>query len=153
MSKISRVIFAGNLLKEEAETKDEMHGAFKAEEMYTKIFQNMQSSMTLLDSFFFDLSQSINIDVMPGQNDPSDDTLPQQPLNRAYFSKSYPRANFSAATNPHAFKVGETQFLGTSGQNIQDLYHYTDFSDNNIDLMEASFYWRNIAPSAPDTLK
>ncbi len=130
-----------------------MHGAFKAEEMYTKIFQNMENSMALLDNFFLELSKSINIDLMPGKNDPSDDTLPQQPLNRAYFPNSYPCANFSAVTNPHAFQIGETHFLGTSGQNIQDLYHYTDFSDNNIDLMEAFLYWRNIAPSAPDTLK
>ena len=114
------MIFAGNLLKEETETNGEIHGAFKAEELHAKVFQNMQSSMALLDEFFFELSQSINVDLMPGENDPSDDTLPQQPINRTYFPKSYRCANFSAVTNPHAFQIGETHFLGTAGKLKRD---------------------------------
>jgi len=33
------------------------------------------------------------------------------------------------------------------------MYHYTDMSENMLDFMEAALYWRNIAPTAPDTLK
>jgi len=30
---------------------------------------------------------------------------------------------------------------------------YSNFSDNEIDILEAMLYWRNIAPTAPDTLR
>lgn len=41
--------------------------------------------------------------------------------------------------------------LGTSGQNVEDLYRYTDVESRG-DIMEATLRWGHIAPSAPDTL-
>jgi len=59
---------------------------------------------------------------MPGENDPSDDVLPQQPLNRAYFPKGYGCGYLNAVTNPYLFSLDNTHILGTSGNLI----------DNNI---------------------
>ena len=42
-------------------------------------------------------------------------------------------------------------FLGTSGQNVDDILKYTDF-DDPIVMAERCLFWRHIAPSAPDTL-
>lgn len=41
--------------------------------------------------------------------------------------------------------------LGTSGQNVEDLYRYTD-TEARTEIMEATLRWGHIAPSAPDTL-
>lgn len=41
--------------------------------------------------------------------------------------------------------------MGTSGQNIDDIYRYTD-NEDRLKLAESCIYWRHMAPSAPDTL-
>lgn len=41
--------------------------------------------------------------------------------------------------------------MGTSGQNIDDLYRYVNSTDR-IKLSEMCMFWRHMAPSAPDTL-
>lgn len=45
----------------------------------------------------------------------------------------------------------ETRFLGTSGQNIDDLDKYSEAEDR-LDFMERTLMWRHLAPTAPDTL-
>lgn len=44
-----------------------------------------------------------------------------------------------------------TRFLGTSGQNIDDLDKYSEAEDR-LDFMERTLIWRHLAPTAPDTL-
>jgi DNA polymerase II small subunit/DNA polymerase delta subunit B len=43
------------------------------------------------------------------------------------------------------------EFLGTSGQNVDDLDMYTSIGDR-LDVMETTLRWQHLAPSAPDTL-
>jgi hypothetical protein len=54
-------------------------------------------------------------------------------------------------TNPYDFSLGGTDFLGTSGQTVDDLTLYTSIEDR-LDVMEATLRWQHLAPSAPDTL-
>ena len=41
--------------------------------------------------------------------------------------------------------------LGTSGQNIEDISKYASFG-STLDILEYTLEWRNLAPTAPDTL-
>jgi len=43
------------------------------------------------------------------------------------------------------------RFLGTSGQNIDDLYKYSDAKDK-LEFMERTLRWRHLAPTAPNSL-
>lgn len=43
------------------------------------------------------------------------------------------------------------RFLGTSGQNIDDLENYSE-AENKLELMERTLRWRHLAPTAPNTL-
>jgi hypothetical protein len=45
----------------------------------------------------------------------------------------------------------KTRFLGTSGQNIEDLEKYSE-AEERLDFMERTLVWRHLAPTAPDTL-
>lgn len=126
--------------------------------------------------------QSISIDIMPGANDPSDRTLPQQPLHKALFRENlgqyFDKVNanlLNLVTNPYVFSINGLELLTTAGQNITDICKYvipaksdtesttnvsTDDTDAKcakttehiLDLMECTLKWQNIAPTAPDTL-
>lgn len=43
------------------------------------------------------------------------------------------------------------RFLGTSGQNIDDLKKYSEANDT-LEFMERTLRWRHLAPTAPNTL-
>lgn len=69
-----------------------------------------------------ELCGSVPLDVMPGAGDPSNYSLPQQPLHKCLFPGAAAFPSLQRATNPHAFEVDGVSFLGTSGQNVDDVY-------------------------------
>jgi DNA polymerase delta subunit 2 len=101
---------------------------------------------------------------MPGEGDPTNQALPQQPLHPCLFpeAKRFSPNTFASCTNPHDFTLGGVDFLGTAGQNVSNLAAYTDVTKNGtgsdasaaeaLDLMEATVRWQHVAPTAPDTL-
>lgn len=50
----------------------------------------------------------------------------------------------------HGVRVG-FRFLGTSGQNIDDLEKYSEAKDK-LAFLERTLKWRHLAPTAPNTL-
>lgn len=84
-----------------------------------------------IGTFIGNTLQSMPVDLMPGHNDPSDHSLPQQPLHKALFQstispffKNINNDLFSPVTNPMWFRFNDVELLGTSGQNINDLCKY-----------------------------
>ncbi|KAL3450106.1 DNA polymerase alpha/epsilon subunit B-domain-containing protein [Aspergillus insuetus] len=135
------------------------------------------SPITQLDSFLAELLPSIPITIMPGETDPANFALPQQPIHRAMFprSRAYcappPSGEekaeagwFDSVTNPWEGDVEGWRFWGSSGQNVDDVLRYLNFADEdgNIDtngdaeerlrIMEAMLRWRCGVPTAPDTI-
>ncbi|KAI9289161.1 DNA polymerase alpha/epsilon subunit B-domain-containing protein [Umbelopsis sp. AD052] len=109
------------------------------------------SPVMALDKFLQQLCSSVNVDIMPGKNDPSNAHLPQQPLHHSLFMSSHKLSSLKPVTNPHWCEIDGVSFLGTSGQTIDDLDRYTEGCER-IQLAEFTMSWRHIAPSAPDTL-
>lgn len=104
-----------------------------------------------LDLALTQLAAAVPVDIMPGPNDPANFSLPQQSLHSCLFPGASIYNTFYAATNPHCFELDGVRFLGTSGQNIDDLNKYS-YADDQVDFMERTLKWRHIAPTAPDTL-
>lgn len=78
--------------------------------------KSVKESMQTLDQFLEIFSSSIKIDVLPGENEPNSLFLPQQPLVRYFFEKSYQSQNLQAVTNPYHFECSNLNILGTSGK-------------------------------------
>ncbi|OAD04111.1 hypothetical protein MUCCIDRAFT_155525 [Mucor lusitanicus CBS 277.49] len=145
---ISRVILAGNSVTKATKKADNTKGAKK----YGYDASTFSASpMLQLDEILQDICSSIDVDIMPGPTDPSPLHLPQQPMHTAMFKHAHQLSTFHSVTNPYWCKVDNVTFLGTSGQNIDDIYRYVDTADR-IKLAEICMYWRHMAPSAPDTL-
>jgi DNA polymerase delta subunit 2 len=106
-----------------------------------------------LDNFLSQLLPSLHVTVMPGETDPANVSMPQQPLHPAIFSsaKGYGGSTFDRATNPWAAEIGGVGFLGTSGQTLDDVYKYVEGEDR-LAMAERLLRWRVVAPTAPDTL-
>ena len=68
------------------------------------------------------LAAALPVDVMPGEADPATAALPQQPMHRCLFPAAACYSSFRPATNPHEFALSGVRFLGSSGQNVDDVY-------------------------------
>lgn len=96
--------------------------------------------------------------------------MPQQPLHPCMFPLSSKRSTTHCLTNPYDFQIGDirceetrscfvrrklfrffSRFLGTSGQNIDDIDLQSTF-DDRLDILENCLKWGVIAPTCPDTL-
>ena len=83
-------------------------------------------------------TDKLDVDIMPGEFDPSNLMLPQQPLHHAMFTKTisrYTSKHFHSCTNPYQFKIDQISLLGTSGQFIDDIRRSTNLEDS-IELMK-----------------
>ena len=103
-----------------------------------------------IDAFLSEVSLALPVDLMPGPEDLTNVALPQQPLHRCLFPLAS-SLSLSRVTNPHSFHLGDVNFLGTSGQNVNDLSKYSRHSDR-LSMMELCLNSQHLAPTAPDTL-
>ncbi|XP_042384542.1 DNA polymerase delta small subunit-like isoform X1 [Zingiber officinale] len=104
-----------------------------------------------LDILLNQLVAAMPVDIMPGPNDPANFSLPQQPLNRCLFPGASAYNTFMSCTNPHQFELDDILFLGTSGQNIDDLFKYSE-AKNRLEFLEKTLKWRHLVPTAPNTV-
>ena len=172
---VARVVVAGGALAE-PEDRTAASGGAGQNAGQIQSAANARAQLRGLDVFLTQLAASVPVDVMPGEGDPTNQALPQQPLHPCLFPEAARFAacgSFAAATNPHDFSVGGCDFLGTSGQNIDNMRAYMDVASNmdtdmdtdtevktnlgargaeSLDLMASSLRWQHVAPSAPDTL-
>ncbi|CAJ1067982.1 DNA polymerase delta subunit 2 [Xyrichtys novacula] len=147
-STISRVLLAGNLLSQNTQDKD---ASTKAKYLTKKTQASSVEAMRLLDELLLQLVASVSVDVMPGQYDPTNYTLPQQPLHRCMFPLSSVYPTLHLTSNPHQANIDGVRFLGTSGQNVSDIQRYS-CRDNHLEILEETLRLRHLAPTAPDTL-
>ena len=145
---ISRMIIAGNSLSVETQDK-EQHT--KAKYITKNVSAGSVEAVKLLDQLLVRLVSSIPVDVMPGEFDPANHALPQQPLHPCILplASSYP--TLTTVSNPYQCSIDGVRFLGSSGQTVKDILKYSDFN-SHIDVLEKTLIWCHMAPTAPDTL-
>jgi len=133
VSQIIRVIFAGNLITKYKRTKEEMKNARLYGHFDCKSSTDYQQYLKQLDMLLSTLSSCIPIDIMPGENEPTNLSFPQQPLHSSFFKNTNLSDACQMATNPHYCEIDHLSVLGTSGQNISDILRYTDISEDGND--------------------
>ncbi|BFI30950.1 DNA polymerase delta subunit 2 [Marchantia polymorpha subsp. ruderalis] len=143
-AQVVRTIIAGDSVQLQAQA---LHGQPLSSKDQHKLIEPIKE----LDLVLTQLASAMPVDIMPGSKDPANFSLPQQPLHKCLFPGATAYSTFVSATNPHQFELDGVGFLGTSGQNIEDLDKYS-LADDPVDYMERTLSWRHIAPTAPDTL-
>ncbi|XP_056364460.1 DNA polymerase delta subunit 2 isoform X5 [Oenanthe melanoleuca] len=145
---ITRVILAGNLLSQNTQSRDTIN---KAKYLTKKTQAASVEAVKMLDEILLQLCTSVPVDVMPGEFDPTNYTLPQQPLHRCMLPLASAYATLRLVTNPYQASLDGVRFLGTSGQNISDIFKYSSM-DDYLEILEWTLLAGHISPTAPDTL-
>ncbi|KAK9865862.1 hypothetical protein WJX84_002679 [Apatococcus fuscideae] len=144
-SKVVRLVMAGGL----------MHSTDSLSQATTHVKPRQQAAalapLRETDMCLTELAGAMHIDVMAGAADPTNHSLPQQPLHRCLFpgASSYP--TFHRVTNPHEFTVDGVHMLGTSGQNVDDVAKYST-EDDRLQILDSCLAWAHLVPTGPDTL-
>lgn len=144
-SNVVRVIVAGNSVRTSMEVRPK-----------TILMRQPESTVTLqavkaVDDLVYGWAQSVNVDLMPGEFDPANCMLPQQPMHHLMFPNSAPCGTFKCVTNPYEFYIEDRLILGTSGQNVSNIQKFSHIEDP-LDALRSVAKWSILAPTAPDTL-
>jgi len=148
ISRVDRVIVAGDSLAEETRDNDASVARY--------LTKNKEASsidaVNALDGVLARLADSVQVDLMPGPNDPANQSLPQQPLHKCLFPKTGVYPTFHNVPNPYHCSVdAAVEVVGTSGQNLTDLMSNTDLEDP-VEGLECLLRWGHLVPTSPDTL-
>ena len=149
MSKITRVVIAGNSLSDQTRDRE---AATRAKYLTKKTEAGTKDAVAALDDFLLQLAASVEVDLMPGEFDPSSFALPQQPMHHCMLPRAAPLSTMHCVTNPYDFSVDGVRVLGSSGQLISDVVRFTSGLDDHLDVLEKTFIAGHLAPTAPDTL-
>ncbi|XP_018009664.1 DNA polymerase delta subunit 2-like [Hyalella azteca] len=133
---IVRVVIAGNSIANE-----------KTERQKVDKLALMQD----LDAILYQIASCCPVDIMPGEYDPANHMLPQQPLHRCLFPKAGCQSCLQSVSNPYEFAAGGRVVLCSSGQTINDVRSCSDV-DDPLDILQSLCSWGHWAPTAPDTL-
>lgn len=146
-TQIARVIIAGNSVRTQPERKQPTISLISK----TVVANDTVEATKLLDSFLLQLSQVIDVDVMPGKNDPANHILPQHPMHHCLFPKAALYKSLHNVPNPYECSLDGVRVLGSSGQPVSDVLAFSD-TEEPIDALENCLKWGHMAPTAPDTL-
>jgi len=141
--KITRLVIAGNAMAH-VEPPSQKLGEKQLKSRLTEPLKE-------LEVYLSQLAASVPLDIMPGTQDPANLSLPQQPLHPCMCGDAGKLDTLHRVYNPHNFTVDGVEFLGTSGQNIDDMYRFSSEEDR-LRLLELSLTWGHMVPTAPDTL-
>jgi DNA polymerase delta subunit 2 len=144
-SHIVRVVFAGGILKGTSKLSQPTSYASVREQ--ATALEPMHDA----DALLYELCEHVDLDIMPGVADPTNYSLPQQPFHRCLLPQTTSLSSLTRCTNPHSFEMDNVQFLGTSGQNVDDVSRYSTF-ESTTEILQEMLAWRHIIPTAPDSL-
>lgn len=147
VSKIAHLIVAGN------STKTTMEKGQSTISMTTRAIEHLDTvqAVKLLDALLLELAQVVQVDVMPGEHDPSNHILPQKPMHHCMFPNSMAYKSLNQVSNPYECQLSGVRILGNSGQPVRDVLRFCDL-ENPIDALESCLRWGHMAPTAPDTM-
>lgn len=152
-----RVVILGNSLNDVMEKKKENEsgsgsgsGSGAETGTGTETESDVDKNINDMDLFIASLGSAVHVDLMPGDKDPSDINLPQQPLPNVFFKKARNFNSFQCVTNPYIFSVDNVNICCMSGEPVNNICAYS--KNGNIESLQLIAKSRLLSPTSPDTL-
>ncbi|KJP89715.1 hypothetical protein AK88_00675 [Plasmodium fragile] len=111
---------------------------------------NDEKDMKTVDAFLASLCPAVYVDLMPGENDPTDAILPQQPFPNLFFKTAKSYNSFQCVTNPYLFSVDNVNVCCMSGEPVNNIVSYS--KNSPLDALKMIAKSRILSPTCPDTL-
>ena len=147
---IVRIVIAGNCI-----ASPEAHVGRESKASVQKYQMEISRNSKKFDLYLAQMLSSCPVDVMPGESDPVNFLLPQQPLHPCLIPHSARFSSLGLHSNPYEVKIENRSFMGHSGQPIKDISlqtnHELSKSEEHLQILGDTLQWSHLAPSAPDT--
>lgn len=140
---------------------DVLRGSYRTGKLNEQVYSDISQVMECFESFLDKVSETMDVDIMPGELDFSNSFMPQQPFNSCLFPslQDKQRDSINLVTNPHQFDLNGLTFLGTSGQNVRDMLLNSETPEDlkedgkGLSKIKQTLEMRHLCPTAPDTLR
>ncbi|CAL8109183.1 unnamed protein product [Orchesella dallaii] len=124
-----------------------------------EVARNRTEIALKLDGLLDQISQTMDVFILPGENDPSEPMLPQVPLHRCVFPQSSRRPTFTTLPNPGRIEIPMNEAKGgtkldillSSGQNVKDAVRNCE-TTSPLEMAQKLLRWGHLCPTAPDTI-
>lgn len=169
-SRISRLVIGGNSIDgcDELRLKDKvkLDPSDHVKVSDTSNVNTAANCMRQLDRVLTAIADTIDVELMPGEADPSNSFLPQQPLHPITLRESSKRTSLRLVTNPYEFTVSpasrqraqppadsssSTSIFVTSGSNVDDMMRQSRWA-SPLDALATSVECGCACPTAPNSL-
>jgi DNA polymerase delta subunit 2 len=160
-NRIKRVIFVGDSVYVNDKIEELEKGSYIKAEEYKNEVKDIINSYTLLDKYLKVISSYVHVDLINSIEGNDGVYFPQNPNSQLLFLDNLVNINaktLNLVPNPYNFEIyshktkTKKTFLGTSGENINNILQFTDINDPLV-AMEKTIEWGHLAPLAPDTLR
>ncbi|ESL08076.1 DNA polymerase delta subunit 2 [Trypanosoma rangeli SC58] len=174
-SRIARLVVAGNSIAPTDELRLKRKVKLDPSD-HTRLSDDKQESgivtsamlMSELDAVLARLADTVDVDLMPGEQDMSNAFQPQQPLHPLLLPEAARRSSLKLVTNPYEFHAfpgefpakaattkasteGDTIFFISAGCNLNDVSRETRYP-TRLDAMAMLLRCGCACPTAPNTL-
>ncbi|CUF13580.1 DNA polymerase delta subunit, putative [Bodo saltans] len=165
-SRISRLVIGGNSIDgcEELRLKDKvkLDPSDHVKVSDTSAVNTAANCMRALDRVLSAIADTVDVDLMPGETDPSNSFLPQQPLHPITLREASKRSSLRLVTNPYEFNVTPSDqrsnqdassacVFVTSGSNVHDMMRQSRWT-SPLDALATSVECGCACPTAPNSL-
>lgn len=166
-SRISRLIIGGNSIdgcdELRLKNKVKLDPSDHVKVSDTTAVNTSANCMRALDNVLAAIADTIDVDLMPGENDPSNSFLPQQPLHPIMLPESSKRTSLRLVTNPYECSVAahgsapgkggpsSVSLFITSGSNVDDMLRQTRWA-SPLDALAMAVECGCACPTAPNSL-
>jgi DNA polymerase delta subunit 2 len=84
-SQITRLVLAGDSMVQPSKVDDVLRGSYRTAKLNEEVYRGIDEVLGLLEQWLDQVSETMDVDLMPGEMDFSNAFVPQQPFNSCLF--------------------------------------------------------------------
>ena len=160
---IGRLVIGGNIIEPTADSglkhKIRLDHTDHTKPNYDKSASTSANAMRHADALLRQLAATVEVEVMPGDSDPTNCFQPQQPIHPMLLRNASRQSTLKLVTNPYeaTFYAGGNSAnltgalcLMSSGQAVDDVKAQSQL--DTLEAMESMLRWGLMCPTAPNSL-
>lgn len=147
-SQIKSVVLCGNLIHPHPEIEQYDRLSYIKSELNKNIHEYTMKNLNEASKFIKQLIKIIPVYLIPGNDDVTSGTYPQEPIKPFIFDDSSSYNSFNLVSNPSSIFIDDKEIFVSSGQNIQEMKRYCN--KNSLSCINTVLQSGHYSPIYPD---